>query len=194
MLFSTLTTGAIAMLASTALSAPSPAKFTKRANGSNFGLAIGGGRFDANYLQTFALSYANSTAWLGQIKYQSYSEPLVVSGADSSDSTSDGLVFQSIHADPNGYQSAYIVPHVTGPVGFSSPHATAPQGVRTTGWAFNGGGNLINNGQNLFYACQNAEQAAISSYQIWWWGAGKPDGVSCRGPIQIKQADPCARG
>jgi hypothetical protein len=46
----------------------------------NFALTIGGGRFDPSYLQTFKLSYANSSAWTGQIKYQDYSEPLIVSG------------------------------------------------------------------------------------------------------------------
>ena len=160
---------------------------------SNFALAIAGGRFDPNYLQTFALSYANSSAWLGEIKYQSYSEPLIVSGAGVGDGA-DGLSFLSIHSAPTGGQSAYVVPHQTQPIGFSVPHGGAPAGVRTTGWSFDGQGVLLNNGLNLFYACQNAEQAEINSYEIWWWGAGEPNGVSCKGPLHIMKADACARG
>jgi len=106
---------------------------------------------------------------------------------------SDGLSFLSIHSSPTGYQYAYVVPHQTQPIGFSLPHGSAPPTVRTTGFDFDSNGTLTNNGLNLFYACQNADQAAINTYQIWWWGAGQPDGVSCKGPLAIKQADACAR-
>ena len=85
------------------------------------------------------------------------------------------------------------MPHETQPIGFSTPHGSAPAGVRTMGWSFNSNGILLSNGHNLFYACQNAEQAEINSYQIWWWGAGEPNGVSCKGPLAIHQADPCPR-
>ena len=187
MFFSTFTAATVALLATTAASAPT---VSKRAT-SNFGLAIGGGNFDANYLQTFTLSYANSSAYLGQIKYQTYSEPLVVSGADADGSSGDGLSFLSIHSAPTGGQEMYLVPHETQPIGFSVPHGSAPAGVRTTGFSFNGQGVLQNNGRNLFYACQDAEQASINSYQIWWWGAGRPNGVGCKGPLAIKQQAAC---
>jgi hypothetical protein len=68
---------------------------TTSSSSSNFAFAIQGGRFDLNYLQTFQLSYANSSAWLGQIKYQEYSELLVVSGIDVA-GTSDGLAFRKL--------------------------------------------------------------------------------------------------
>lgn len=191
MFTSALTAATLALLSTTSSASPMVQERQTTAQG-NFGLAIGGGRFDPNYLQSFRLFYANSSAWLGQIKYQAYSEPLVVSGAGLA-GNADGLGFLSIHQAPTGFQDAYIVPHQTQPIGFSTPHGAPPQGVRTTGWAFNGNGVLTNNGHNLFYACQNAEQAAINSYQIWWWGAGEPNGVSCKGPLSIKEADACAR-
>ena len=189
MFISALTAAAVALIATTTAS---PVLQERQTAQGNFALAIGGGRFDFNYLQSFKLFYANSSAWIGQIKYQSYSEPLIVSGADVAGNTDD-LSFLSIHSVPTGFQEAYIVPHQTQPIGFSIPHGSPPPGVRTTGWAFDGNGILTNNGHNLFYACQNAEQAAINSYQIWWWGAGEPNGVSCKGPLAIKQADACAR-
>lgn len=157
-----------------------------------FGLSIGGAAFDINYLQSYRLSYANSSAYIGQIKYQEYSEPLVVQGANIN-GAADGLSFLSIHAAPTGFQQMYVVPHQTQPVGFSVPHGGPPPGVRTTGFSFGPAGNLLNNGRKLFYACQNAADAEINSYQIWWFGAGRPNGVSCKGPINIKQSDGCAR-
>ena len=172
-------------LAATVSTAPT---IEKRATG-DFALAIPGGNFDINYLQTFDVYYANDGAYLGEIKYQLYSEPLIVSGAGVSVGSGDGLTFNSIHSTANGGQEAYIVPHQTQPLGFSVPHGTPPAGTRTTGFAFDGSGTLTNNGLNRFYACQNAEQAAINSYQIWWWGAGRPNGVSCKGPIHLKKID-----
>jgi hypothetical protein len=182
---------AVAFISTTTASA-SPVVQERQTASGNFGLSIGGGRFDLNYLQSLRLFYANTSAYIGQIKYESYSEPLVVSGAGVAGS-GDGLTFLSIHSAPTGFQQAYVVPHQTQPMGFSLPHGGPPPGVRTTGWAFDGNGVLTNNGRNLFYACQNAEQAAINTYQIWWWGAGEPNGVSCKGPLAIKQSDACAR-
>jgi hypothetical protein len=191
MFISALTAAALALIC-TPLTTASPIVAERQTAQGNFALAIGGGRFDPNYLQSFNLFYANSSAWLGQIKYQSYSEPLIVSGAGLA-GNADGLGFLSIHQAPTGFQDAYIVPHQTQPIGFSTPHGSPPAGVRTQGWAFDSNGVLTNNGHNLFYACQNAEDAEINSYQIWWWGAGEPNGVSCKGPLAIKQADACAR-
>ena len=181
----------VAAAALTVAATVSAAPLQKR-DESNFALAIGGGNFDINYLQTFDLYYANGAAMLGQVKYQTYSEPLIVSGAGVSNGASDGLTFESIHSSPNGGQMAYIVPHETQPIGFSEPHGTPPSGVRTTGFAFNGAGKLTNNGHSLFYACQNAEQAAINSYEVWWFGNGEPNGVSCKGPLGIEQIDTLA--
>jgi len=187
-LISSIAALALALVVATVDAAPA---IEKRAT-TNFALAISGGNFDINYLQTFNLYYANSSAYLGEIKYQIYSEPLIVSGAGISVGFGNGLTFESIHSPATGTQEIYIVPHQTKPIGFSVPHGTPPSGVRTTGFAFNGAGHLTNNGNNLFYACQNAKEAAINSYQIWWWGNGRPNGVSCKGPLGIQQIDTLA--
>ena len=181
-MYTTALLAALASILPLTLAAP----LTQRQS-STFGLSISGGRFDLNQLQTLRLSYANSSAYLGEIKYQEYSEPLVVSGG------SGGLTFQSIHQAPTGEQEMYVVPGETQPVGFSVPHGGAPPGVSTTGFSFGPLGNLNWEGKNKFWACQNAEQAELNSWQVWWAGAGEPNGVSCRGPIGIKESDGCAR-
>jgi hypothetical protein len=179
---------AIAVLAFTASVYAAPT-LEKRTAG-DFGLSLPAHpNFDINYLQTFDVYYANDGAYLGQTKYQLYSEPLIVSGAGSTVGFGSGLTFSSIHSTANGGQEAYIVPHQTQPIGFSVPHGTPPAGARTSGFAFDGSGTLTNNGMNRFYACQNAAQAAINSYQIWWWGGGEPDGVYCKGPIHLRKVD-----
>lgn len=173
--------------AASILAIASAAPLEDRQTADGFSLSVTANQFDANYLSTYRLSYANSSAYIGQIKYQEYSEPLVLTGG------SGGLTFESIHSAPTGSQQMYIIPHETQPVGFSVPHGTAPAGVRTTGFSFGPAGNLLNNGKKLFYACQNAADAEVNSYQIWWWGNGEPNGVSCKGPINIQQTDGCAR-
>jgi hypothetical protein len=185
MMFVTPIAVAALALAASVHTAPTIEKRTA----GDFGLAIPGGNFDINYLQTFDVYYANNGAFLGEIKYQLYSEPLILSGAGSTVGFGSGLTFSSIHSTANGAQQGYIVPHQTQPIGFSVPHGTPPAGVKTAGFAFDGSGTLTHNGLNRFYACQDASQAAINTYQIWWWGAGKPNGVSCKGPIHLKQVD-----
>jgi hypothetical protein len=159
----------------------------------SFDLAVGGGRFDMSELQSYSLFYANSSAYIGQIKYQTYSEPLIVSGAQNG---IDTLTFQSIHSSPNGWQQMYVTPRQSKPVGFSTPRGSPPQGVRVNEFSFNWNrSGLQNHGRNLFYACQDAggKLAALHSYQIWWMGDGFPSRWSCRGPINIRAADGCAR-
>jgi hypothetical protein len=157
----------------------------------NYALAIGGARFDMSELQSHNLFYANTSAYIGQIKYQIYSEPLIVSGASPN---SDSILFQSIHANPTGWQNMYLVPRQSKPIGFSTPHGSAPAGTRTTGFGFNRFGSLVNRGNNLFYACQNDQLKALHAYQIWWLAGPRPAGWTCKGPIHIHAADGCARG
>ena len=176
----------LALLATTAFSAP----IEERQSGSNIGLYINGGAFNLNYLQTFRVSYANSSAYLGAIKYQSYAEPLVTNNLAPG---TDGLSFLSIHSSPTGYQQMYVVPHQSEPIGFSVPHGGSPQGVRTTGFSFASDGGLRNNGLNLFYACQNAELDSLQSWEVYWMAAGTPAGMHCKGPIKIQAGDACSR-
>ncbi|KIY04060.1 uncharacterized protein Z520_00752 [Fonsecaea multimorphosa CBS 102226] len=164
----------------------------ERRDASTYDLAIGGGRFNLNELQSYSLFYANSSAYIGQIKYQSYSEPLIVSGARNG---IDTITFQSIHSSPTGWQQMYVVPGQSKPVGFSVPHGSPPAGVRTNEFSFTWNGSLQNHGRNFFYACQDAAGtlAAIHSYQIWWMANGFPRNWTCKGPLNIHVADGCAR-
>ncbi|KAK5264912.1 hypothetical protein LTR96_009711 [Exophiala xenobiotica] len=167
----------------------------RASNPSTYTLQIGGGRFDLNELQSLSLFYANTSAYLGQIKYQIYSEPLIVSGAQRDGSGGDGISFQSIHQSPTGWQNMYVVPRQSRPVGFSVPHGSAPAGTRTNGFSFNpaNGGSLVNNGFDLFYACQDRNLAAMHTYQIYWLAGGFPRNMSCKGPLHIRAGDGCAR-
>lgn len=190
-------TAATLVLAATTVGA-APVSDKRQAVDGNFALTIGEeGLFDLSYLQTYKLSYANDSAFIGQVKYQQYSEPLVVSGAKVTGDTIGGLSFLSQHQAPTGYQYGYIMPGVTAPLQFTVPHTggEVPKGAATTGFSFSGGGPLLWNGKNHFYACQGPEQAAINTYQVWWKGGPHlPVGVECKGPIGIMEADPCQRG
>lgn len=185
---STLAAGLVALIAG---ASAAPSKLAARQSAeSNIGLYINGSNFDINYLQTYRLQYANTSAYLGAVKYQSYAEPLVVNNLTSSD---DSLSFLSIHSSPTGFQQMYVVPHVSQPIGFSIPHGGAPAGVRTTGFSFSAGGGLRNNGLNLFYACQDPALAELQAYQVYWMAGPHPEGMTCKGPIKIQAGDACSR-
>ncbi len=185
---SALFAGVLSLFAVGTVAAPLEAR--QDTTNTNIGLYVNSPQFDINYLQTFRVSYANSSAYIGEIKYQAEAEPLVIGNFNGPDNS---VSFLSIHQSPTGFQQMYIVPHQTQPVGFSVPHGGAPQGVSTTGFSFGPRGALLHNGNNKFYACQNAELAAENTYQIWWWGAGQPGAMSCQGPIKISSGDACSR-
>jgi len=164
---------------------------TRQSTDNNIALYLNDTTFDINYLQTFKLSYANSSAYIGEIKYQSYAEPLVIGNLSGNDNS---VSFLSIHQSPTGFQQMYITPHQSQPVGFSVPHGGAPQGVSTTGFSFGPKGALRYNGLNKFYACQNDALASLNTYQIFWNAAGNPTGgFTCKGPIKIQSGDACNR-
>jgi len=156
----------------------------------NIGLYLNDSNFDINYLQTFRVLYANTSAYLGEIKYQTYSEPLVVNSFSGDDNS---VTFLSIHSSPTGFQQMYVVPHQSQPVGFGVPHGGPPAGVRTTGFSFAADGTLLNIGLNLFHACQDAALQAMNTYQIYWIASSFPPGMICKGPIKIQSGDACSR-
>jgi hypothetical protein len=195
--FTTLTASVI--LATTAVSA-APTNEKRQSSNGNFGLSIGAASqnlFDFDTIQTYKLAYANNSAFVGEIKYQQYSEPLVLSGAKVAPDTAGGLSFLSYHSAPTGYQYGYITPGESTPLQFTVPHTggETPNGASTTGFAFTGrAGALQHNGQNKFFACQSPNEAAIGTYQLWWLGGERPVGTDCLGPVKIVQSDPCSRG
>ncbi|OCT54505.1 hypothetical protein CLCR_00962 [Cladophialophora carrionii] len=195
MVASSLFAGVISLFALGASAAPKALharQTTTTTTGTeNIGLYLDSDDFDINSLQTLRVSYANTSAYIGQIKYEAYAEPLVIGAFDDGDQNS--VSFLSIHQSPTGYQQMYIIADETQPVGFSVPHGSAPQGVTTSGFSFGPEGALLNGGVNNFYACQNAQQAAMNTWQIWWFGAGQPNAVGCKGPIKLVAGDACAR-
>jgi len=188
MYISTFLVGMVALL-TTASAAPTNLAPRQSAS-SNIGLYINGSNFDINYLQTYRLQYANTSAYLGEVKYQSYAEPLVVNSLTAG---TDGFSFLSIHSSPTGFQQMYVVPHKSQPIGFSVPHGGPPAGVRTTGFSFGARGQLLNNNLNLFFACQDEALADLHAYQIYWMAGRVPEGMTCRGPIKISAGDACSR-
>ncbi|KIX96557.1 uncharacterized protein Z520_07823 [Fonsecaea multimorphosa CBS 102226] len=197
MLFLSTAAASLALLSATASAMPLQAEKRQAVDGT-FGLSVGEeGLFDISEVQTFKFSYANNSAYFGEIKYQQYSEPLVLSGAKVAGDTEGGLSFLSIHSSPTGWQNAYIEPTKTAPLQFTLPHAggNMPADAVSTGFSFSGGGPLLWNGENKFWACQNPQLVALNTYQIWWNGAGKfPLGVDCKGPIGADMIDGCQRG
>ena len=163
-----------------------------------FGLSVAAdNNFDISSILYPKLSFANGSAYFGEVKYQFYSEPLVLSGAGVAGDVNGGLSFLSIHSSPTGYQYGYIRPNATAPMGFSVPHTggVIPVDAVSTGFSFSGGGPLVWEGKNQFWACQNPELVAMNTYQVWWNGAGEfPVGVDCKGPIGIDEIDGCQRG
>ena len=162
--------GTLSLLAISAMAVPVDAR---QSTDNNTGLYLDSANFDINYLQTLKLSYANSSVYVGAIKYQAYAEPLVVGNLNGSDNS---VSFLPIHRSPTGFQEMYITPHQSQPIGFRLPHGGGPLGVSTTGFSFGREGALLHNGLSRFYTGQDGELGALNSYQIYWLAAGEPLG------------------
>lgn len=142
---------------------------------------------DINTLGTYSVSYANSSLYLGKIAYQIYSEPYLLTEADST-------YFLSYHQVPTGGQSLYIYANETQPVEFSVPHSGyIPPSASYQTLTFNGpGGALAYNGENKFTACQvTAADEAADAYQVYWVGDGLPADWNCLGQVNLVQASTC---
>ncbi|OCT50915.1 hypothetical protein CLCR_09241 [Cladophialophora carrionii] len=140
------------------------------------------------YLQTFQLSYANTSAYVGRIISRSYAEPLIVGGFNNDDDN-NSISFLSTHQSPAGVQQKYIVPHESQAVDFSVPHGSTPEGESTTGILVRPQWRVVAWCINRFYACRNDALAPLNSYQIYWNAAGQPLGWMCQGPVLIQADD-----
>ena len=133
------------------------------------------------------LSYANSTAYLGQISQQIYSKKLLLSSVGG-----NGLAFQSWHTATNELQLIYINLNVTGPVLFTNPSGDVLAGFKAQGFGFdNVAGALINDGENRFIFCQDMEDSSLNSWELWWEGAGELNGVSCLVDVDLINVGEC---
>ncbi|KUJ11972.1 uncharacterized protein LY89DRAFT_217775 [Mollisia scopiformis] len=115
--------------------------------------------------------------WLGNIKYDAFSEPFVPQVFEDG-----GIQWTSWHSSPTGFTHPWILESKTAPVGFTRPHSMSgdPEGS-TDLLEFNPDGVLTSNGANKFVGCQTEEQLKKNNrtYQIWWQGAGPVPGVEC---------------
>ncbi|RMZ76118.1 hypothetical protein DV738_g5092, partial [Chaetothyriales sp. CBS 135597] len=175
---------------------PSPLIFPTPAEVRNpapyIGLTVGSDEFNTSYVHSLRVLYANSSAYVGQIKYKTYSEPLIVTNPVEP-IESAGLSFTSFHSTPTGWQNAYVIDGENQPLQFSVPHGSAPVGAITRGFGFGRFGALGINGVNRFYVCQDDELDAINTFQIYWFGAEQigVEGQRCQGPIKILATDSC---
>ncbi|BFZ63134.1 hypothetical protein YB2330_004254 [Saitoella coloradoensis] len=97
--------------------------------------------------------------YVGQIRYETASEPFI-------------FPFTSIHSSPTGWQSLYIYPNETRPVGFTVPHSGAVPTNASTDVA------LLEDGQFGNAADRSAKwvicptgQSGIA--QLYWEGGEK---------------------
>ncbi|KAI9753367.1 MAG: hypothetical protein M4579_005192 [Chaenotheca gracillima] len=148
---------------------------------------------DVNELgSTSLVSYANlgmkASIWIGGIKSQIYSEPLLLTG-------NDGLAFTSWHSAPTGFQDVVLYPNETKPVTFTVPHggAAPPEGAVTSGFQFDGSLILNFKGENKFIGCQDADMEQLQTYQIFYAGTDElPKDMTCTKPLPLKQDAGCS--
>jgi hypothetical protein len=116
--------------------------------------------------------YANNSAYIGQIRYAEYSEPLIISAEGS---------FLSQHQAPTGFVSAYVYPGETQPLQFTIPHgAIIPEGASAQGFNFTGNLWGVNGTTNAWVACP-IEFAADNNWtvaQIWYQGGAPLHGCA----------------
>ncbi|KAI5821419.1 hypothetical protein BZA77DRAFT_299518 [Pyronema omphalodes] len=120
------------------------------------------------------LMFANGSAYIGNIKYNTYSEPLLLSGLNPT----YGNIFTSFHSSPTGWQTFFVYENQTRPISFTVPHSGyVPPGAKTTGFGvFDGRFQLKSNGKisEKWIACQvPKDMAPYDSWQILWNGEGK---------------------
>ncbi|RPB10059.1 hypothetical protein P167DRAFT_537990 [Morchella conica CCBAS932] len=120
------------------------------------------------------LMYANSSAYIGNIKYSTYSESLDLT------SGGDGASFQSFHSSPTGSQRLYVYPTESKPIGFTVPHSAAvPTGAVTTGITQEGGLFAVNGISGSWKACKVDESKVQGTWQLYWDGAGTLEAEGC---------------
>jgi hypothetical protein len=149
--------------------------------------------------------FANGTAYVGDIKYSIYSEPLLSNFPPPSLFLTDGgknivtggkdalaHTFTSFHQTPTGWQTLYVLADQSRGMGFSTPHsASFPEGAVYRGFGAGHGGFLVldrgggGGVQELWVACRVSEAAARGSWAIVWDGRRVGSGSGCV-PVRLK--------
>jgi hypothetical protein len=124
------------------------------------------------------LMFANNSAYIGQIRYEIYSEPLIIGPYGG---------FTSQHQSPTGFVSAYVYPGETAPLQFTTPHSgLVPAGASTTGFNFTGQLWSVNGTTNAWVACpiEYSSDGNWTTAQIYWQGGAV--NTSCT-PVNLTQ-------
>jgi hypothetical protein len=103
---------------------------------------------DVMYTQLY---FANNSAFIGQVRYQSESEPLIISAESG---------FTSQHQAPTGFTSAYLTPGKTSALQWTIPHSgLIPEGASPVGFNFTGDLWGVNGTTDKWAACPVAFSA-----------------------------------
>ncbi len=101
----------------------------------------------------------NGTVWIGDVRYQQESEPLIMSLKNGS------IEFLSIHSSPTGSQSLLYSSKETVPLNLTTPHGPSIGNMNATGFEIIKG-NLTIDGKQSWTACNGTGQE--DSMQINW--------------------------
>ena len=125
------------------------------------------------------LMFANNSAYIGQIRYEQYSEPLIINAEGG---------FTSQHQSPTGFTAAYVFPGQTAPLGFTTPHGGLfpPAGASSVGFNFTGQLWGVNGTTSNWVACPIAysSDGNWTTAQIYWQGGAVNS--SCT-PVNLTQ-------
>lgn len=126
--------------------------------------------------------FRSGSAFIGNVKYKTYSEPLLLSGGSPEYMHS----FTSFHASPTGWQNIYILPAESKPISFTVPHSGAvPAGAQRTGFGVQDGNLKVQNEagdvEEKWVACP--VEGEDGTMQIFWEGAEKLEGCT---KVQLK--------
>ena len=124
------------------------------------------------------LMFANNSAFIGQVRYQQESEPLIISALGA---------FTSQHSSPTGFTSAYVFEGQTTPLQFTRAHAAlVPAGASNQGFNFTGNLWGVNGTTSNWAACPVAysQDGNWTIAQIFYEGGEKNS--SCT-PVNLTQ-------
>ncbi|KAF8545319.1 hypothetical protein BDD12DRAFT_721696 [Trichophaea hybrida] len=124
------------------------------------------------------LMYANGSAYVGNIKYSIFSEPLELFAGLSN-------IFTSIHSPPTGWRTFYVYANESKPIGLTTPHSGfIPIGAQTTGFKKVKELFLLDRGtgkgpEGRWKACPVPENIEQGTWGIYWDGGKKGLGKEC---------------
>jgi hypothetical protein len=134
------------------------------------------------------LMFSNNSVFIGQVRYQQTSEPLIISAESG---------FTSQHQAPTGFTSAYLYPGQTTPLQFTLPHSGAiPAGASPVGFNFTGNLWGVNGTTDAWTACPVA-YAADGNWtiaQIFYEGGAKNSSCTSVNLTQYVYGHPSASG